>query len=104
MSGVRQRLKKNALKPWQKKEWCIPKVSAEFVAHMEEVLDLYEEPYDPRRPVVCFDETSTQLLAQTRPSLPPRPGIPLRQDYTGGRASATCSWPASRRPAGGTWR
>ena len=72
---------KNALKPWQKKEWCIPKVSAEFVAHMEEVLDLYEEPYDPRRPVVCFDETSTQLLAQTWPSLPPRPGIPLRQDY-----------------------
>ena len=43
---------------------------------MEEVLDLYEEPYDPRRPVVCFDETSTQLLAQTRPALPPRPGIP----------------------------
>ena len=79
--GVRQRPQKNALKPWQKKEWCIPKVSAEFVAHMEEVLDLYEEPYDPRRPVVCFDETSTQLLAQTRPALPPRPGIPLRQDY-----------------------
>ena len=51
------------------------------MAHMEEVLDLYEEPYDPRRPVVCFDETSTQLLAQTRPALPPRPGIPLRQDY-----------------------
>ena len=56
-------------------------MSADFVAHMEEVLDLYEEPYDPRRPVVCFDETSTQLLAQTRPALPPRPGIPLRQDY-----------------------
>ena len=80
-------------------------MSAEFVAHMEEVLDLYEEPYDPRRPVVCFDETSTQLLAQTRPSLPPRPGIPLRQDYEYRReGSATCSWPASRRPAGGTWR
>ena len=72
---------KNALKPWQRKEWCIPKVSADFVAHMEEVLDLYEEPYDPRRPVVCFDETSTQLLAQTRPSLPTQPGLPLRQDY-----------------------
>ena len=72
---------KNALKPWQKKEWCIPKVSAEFVANMEDLLDLYAEPYDPRRPVVCFDETSTQLLAETRPSLPPRPGIPLRQDY-----------------------
>ena len=69
------------LKPWQKKEWCIPKVSAEFVANMEDLLDLYAEPYDPRRPVVCFDETSTQLLADTRTSLPSRPGIPLRQDY-----------------------
>ena len=63
------------------KEWCIPKVSAEFVANMEDVLDLYAEPYDPQRPVVCFDETSTQLLAETRPALPPRPGLPLRQDY-----------------------
>ena len=76
-----QAYQKNALKPWQKKEWCIPKVSAEFVANMEDLLDLYAEPYDPRRPVVCFDETSTQLLADTRTSLPSRPGIPLRQDY-----------------------
>ena len=56
------------------------------MAHMEDVLDLYAEPYDPQRPVVCFDETSTQLLAETRPSLPPRPGLPRpglprRQDY-----------------------
>ena len=56
-------------------------MSAEFVANMEDVLDLYEEPYDPQRPVVCFDETSTQLLAETRPALPPQPGIPRRQDY-----------------------
>ena len=56
-------------------------MSAEFVAHMEDVLDLYAEPHDPQRPVVCFDETSTQLLAETRPSLPPQPGLPLRQDY-----------------------
>ena len=42
---------------------------------------LYAEPYDPKRPVVCFDETSTQLLAETRPALPPQPGQPLRQDY-----------------------
>ena len=48
---------------------------------MEDVLDLYAEPYDPQRPVVCFDETSTQLLAETRPVLPAQPGRPRRQDY-----------------------
>ena len=69
------------LKPWQKQEWCIPQVSADFVACMEDVPDLYAEPYDPHRPVVCFDETSTQLLAETLPPMPPQPGRPLRQDY-----------------------
>ena len=85
--GVRKRLKKRSQAPvlqrgrqWQKKEWCIPKVSAEFVANMEDVLDRYAEPYDPQRPVVCFDETSTQLLAETRPPPPAQPGLPLRQD------------------------
>ena len=48
---------------------------------MEDVLDLYAEPYDPQRPVVCFDETSTQLLAETRAPLPPKPGRPQREDY-----------------------
>jgi hypothetical protein len=48
---------------------------------MEDVLDLYAEPYDPRRPVVCFDETSTQLLSEPRPPLPAKPGRPRRQDY-----------------------
>ena len=56
-------------------------MSAGFVAHMEDVLDLYQEPHDPQRPVVCFDETSTQLLAETRPALPPRPGLRRREDY-----------------------
>ena len=48
---------------------------------MEDVLDLYAEPYDPQRPVVCFDESSTQLLADSRPSLPAAPGRPRREDY-----------------------
>ena len=48
---------------------------------MEDVLDLYAEPYDPQRPVVCFDETSTQLLADARDSLPAEPGQPRREDY-----------------------
>ena len=51
------------------------------MAAMEDVLDLYAEPYDPQRPVVCFDETSTQLLAETRPALPMQPGRVRRQDY-----------------------
>ena len=56
-------------------------MSADFVAHMEDVLELYAEPYDPRKPVVCFDETSTQMLSDARPPLPVEPGKPRRQDY-----------------------
>ena len=56
-------------------------MSADFVAHMEDVLDLYAEPYDPQRPVDCFDETSTQLLSDARPPLPVEPGKPRREDY-----------------------
>ena len=51
------------------------------MAAMEDVLELYAEPYDSQRPVVCFDETSTQLLAETRAPLPARPGRPRREDY-----------------------
>ena len=55
-------------------------MSADFVAHMEDILDLYAEPYDPQRPVVCFDESSTQLLSDARPPEPVRPGSPARED------------------------
>ena len=72
---------------------------------MEEVLDLYAEPYDPKRPVVCFDETSTQLLADTRPPLLTEPGRPSgRTTRTAGRVPATCSGPASLWRVGGRWR
>lgn len=53
-----------------------PRESAAFVWRMESVLDLYEEPYDPKRPVVCFDERPCQLLADVREPLPARPGGP----------------------------
>ena len=56
-------------------------MNGEFVAAMEDVLDLYAKPYDPRRPVVCFDETSTQLLGEVSAPLPAQPGRPRRQDY-----------------------
>jgi len=48
---------------------------------MEDVLDLYAQPYDPRRPVVCFDEKIVQLIAETRIPLPAKPGQPERFDY-----------------------
>ena len=51
------------------------------MAHMEDILDLYAEPYDPQRPVVCFDETSTELLSEVREPLPAKPGNPRREDY-----------------------
>lgn len=53
---------------------CIPpKQSAEFVYHMEDVLGVYHRPYDPKRPVVCPDETFEQLIGETREPLPPSP-------------------------------
>lgn len=47
---------------------------------MEDVLDLYEEPYDPSRPVVCFDESPQQLIAEVRTPIPAEPGTPARYD------------------------
>jgi hypothetical protein len=61
--------------------WCIPTASARFVAAMEHILDLYELPYNPLRPMICFDETSKQLIAETRIPLPASPGHVLRYDY-----------------------
>ena len=61
--------------------WCIPKVDAEYVARMEDVLDLYAEQPDPKRPVVCFDESPTQLIGEARQPIPAAPGRPERFDY-----------------------
>jgi len=63
---VRRRLAENDLKPWRKEMWCIPQVDGEFVARMEDVLDLYAEPADPKRPIICFDETPIQLIGEVR--------------------------------------
>ncbi|WP_139196817.1 IS630 family transposase [Enterocloster clostridioformis] len=69
---------KNEIKPWLVKEWCIPQADAEFVAKMEDVLDVYQRPYDPLCPVVCIDETSKQLIKETR--IPCGPGQPEKVD------------------------
>ncbi len=78
---VRRRLDENELKPWQKKMWCIPQFDLEYVARMEDVLDLYAQPADPKRPVVCFDETPRQLIGETREPVPAKPGQVERYDY-----------------------
>lgn len=70
---VRRRLAENKLKPWRKEMWCIPEINAEYVARMEDVLDLYAESPDPKRPVVCFDESPTQLIGEVREPIPAKP-------------------------------
>ena len=77
---VRRRLAENKLKPWRKDMWCIPQVDADYVARMEDVLDLYAEAPDPKRPVVCFDESPVQLIGETRLPIPAKPGQIERYD------------------------
>ena len=78
---VRRRLAENELKPWREKMWCVPQVDGEFVARMEDVLDLYAEPPDPKCPVVCLDESPLQLIGETRQPIPAAPGQVARADY-----------------------
>src|SRR5690606_28915847 len=74
--------KKNELKPWLSKQWCIPpRASAEFVWKMEDVLEVYKRPYDPKRPVVCLDETSKQLIGEVQTPVPAAPGRVAHYDY-----------------------
>ena len=74
--------KKNALKPHRNRQWVIPPdASAGFVAAMEDVLETYQKPRDPDRPLVCLDETSKQLIIETRAPIPAKPGQPARHDY-----------------------
>ena len=78
---VRRRLAENGLKPWRKNMWCIPWVDGEYVARMEDVLDIYAEAPDPKRPVVCFDESPVQLIGEVRQPIPAEPGQLERYDY-----------------------
>jgi len=65
-----------------KEYWAIPpEHNAEFAAAMEDVLAVYQRPLDPAHPVICMDETSKQLVGETRVALPAAPGQPRREDY-----------------------
>ena len=106
---VRRRLAENELKPWRQKMWCVPAVDGACVARMEDVLDLYAEDPDPKRPVVCFDESPVQLNGEARRPIPPAPGRLERYDYEySPTAPSICSSPwmpislgaTSRSPSG----
>jgi hypothetical protein len=104
-------LKKNDLKPWVRQKWYIPTViGAEFVWLMEDILDLYAEPYPPAYPVVCFaertphrcDEVPYPWVSETQKPLPLQPGKPVRYDYEY-RREGTCNMFMFLEPLAG-WR
>jgi hypothetical protein len=61
--------------------WCIAEIDAEYRKRMYDVLDLYEGEYDPKKPVICFDEKSKQLLSDSRKSIPMKKGSLEKYDY-----------------------
>jgi transposase len=77
---IRRRLAEDDLKPWRRDMWCIPQVDGSYVARMEDVLDLYAEASDPLKPVICFDESPTQLIGEVRTPIPAKPGQLERYD------------------------
>lgn len=79
-------------------------MTTDFIWRMEEILDLYAAPYDPKRPVVCFDERPVQLLAHVHEPWPAQPGKPRREDDQY-RRQGTCNLflVFDRRGAGGRW-
>ena len=96
---IRQVLKGNELKPWLKKEWCIPpKANAQFVYHMEDVLDVYNRPADLSYLLVCLDESPEQLVSETRQPLSAKPeqASGMTTNTAGkGQPSCSCSLPHS---------
>ena len=77
---IGRRLAENDLKPWQQKMWCVPTIDTEYVARMEDVLDLYTQPPAPGTAVLCVDESPRQLIGEVRTPIPVAPGRPARQD------------------------
>ena len=61
--------------------WCIQTINAEYRERMYNILNLYEEKYDPKKPLICLDEKPKQLLGDKRKSIPMKPGSPEKYDY-----------------------
>ncbi len=83
--------------------WCIPpEQDAAFVCQMEQVLEVYKRPYDPRRPVICMDEQPKQLISEVSQPIPGASGQPMRIDYEYVREGVCTIW-MFVEPLGG-WR
>ncbi len=78
---IRIILQEHDLKPWLEKMWCIGNVNAEYIERMEDILDVYERPYNPKYPVVCIDEKPVALIADKNERLPENPGSVRKIDY-----------------------
>lgn len=78
---VRIILKEHDLKPWREKMWCIEELSDEYIERMEDVLEVYERPYDAKNPVICLDEKPVALIDDTRDRKPACPGKVAKVDY-----------------------
>ena len=75
-------------------------MTSDFIWHMEDVLDLYEQPYDPKRPVICFDERPCQLIGDAIIPIPIKPGSPKKEHYEYVRNGTCCIFLAFEPRAG----
>lgn len=78
---MRRDTEKNELRPHLKKQWCIGRITGEYLARMEEALWLYHLPLTEKRPLICLDELPFQLLGEKVEPLPPKAGAVKKVDY-----------------------
>lgn len=78
---IRIILKEHDLKPWQEKMWCIGDLDETYIDRMEDVLEVYERPHDPSRPLICIDEKVIPLIGDTKDRKPAEPGSMAKTDY-----------------------
>jgi DDE superfamily endonuclease len=88
------------LKPHLKVSWCIAKVNAAFLAKMEDVLDVYAQPYEEQYPVVCFDERPCFLIEDTLTPLPTQEGKIAKEHYSY-KKNGSCALLAAIEPQAG---
>jgi DDE superfamily endonuclease len=91
---------KNELKPHLKQTWCIGQINAEFIARMERLLWLYQQPYDPRYPVICFDERPCFLIGEKVEPLSIKTGQ-VRKEHYAYEKNGSCALLAAIEPLTG---